>query len=230
MTSEGKSTTEKWVEQQEAEYAYAYDSSGSLGRYFGVRGIPNAVLVDPSGTVVWQGHPASLTEGIIKKALVGAIKEPLWEWPAQTKKLRSYLKKNAYAKALEEAGKFEGPYSDLVAALVAGKLKAIKKSQAAGDFLGTQRGGELALKHLKGLPEGDEIAAILKELSANADAKRVIKGQKKLADVMDDVAKIQSKGKAKKMLAKLEDLCQDYPGTIIDRQARNAMAMIRERY
>jgi len=230
VTSEGKSSTEKWVEQQEAKYAYAYDAGGSLSRYFGVSGIPNAVLIDPSGTVVWQGHPGSLTGGIIKKALDGALEKPMWEWPAATKKLKGYLMKDSYAKALAEAGKLEGPYKGLVEAQIAGKLSAVVKAREAGDFLGAQTKGQQGKKHLKGLPEVDQIEVILKELAKDPEAKRVLKGQKKLADVMADVAEIQSKSKAKKLKAELKELCDDYPGTIVDTEARDAIGMLRKRY
>jgi hypothetical protein len=230
VTSEGKSSTEKWVEQQGAEYAYAYDSGGSLSRYFGVGGIPNAVLVDPSGTVVWQGHPGNLTGSIIEKALDGALEKPMWEWPAETKKLKGYLKKESYAKALAEAGKLEGPYKGLVEAQIAGKLVAVEKAREAGDFLGAETKGEQGKKHLKGLPEADQIEMILKEIAKDPEAKRVMKGQKKLAAVMADVAEIQSKGKAKKLKAALKELCDDYPDTIVDAEAKDAIGMLRKRF
>lgn len=230
MTSESKSSTEPWIERHEASYPYAYDKKGSLKRYFGVRGIPNAVLVDPGGTVVWQGHPASLTGRIIEKALDGALEKPMWEWPKDTKKLQNYLRKGSYAKALQEAGKLEGPYKDLVTAQIAGKLASIKTARENGDYLGAKNKGDLAMKQLKGLPETDEIALILKEIAKDPEAKRIMKGQKKLADVQAEIMEIQSKGKAKKMLTQLEDLRELYAGTIIETEAKDAMAMLRNRW
>ena len=38
----------------------AYDPDARLHEYFGVHGIPHAILVDAAGTVVWRGHPARL--------------------------------------------------------------------------------------------------------------------------------------------------------------------------
>ena len=65
VTSEGESQTEPWVESKGARYAYAYDRGGKLSRALGVTGIPNAVLVDPSGTILWQGNPGSLTNELV---------------------------------------------------------------------------------------------------------------------------------------------------------------------
>lgn len=230
VTSESKSSTEPWIEQHQASYPYAYDKKGSLMRYFGARGYPSAVLIDPSGTVVWQDHPARLTGSIIEKALVGAFERPLWEWPSETKKLQGYLKKGNYAKALDEAGKHEGPYKDIVTAQIAAKLDAVKSARESGDFLGAKNKGDLALKQLKGLPETDEIAVILKEIAKDPEAKRVMKGQKKLAGVQAEISEIKSKSKAKKMLTELEDLRELYAGTIIETEAKSAMAELRNRY
>ena len=51
------------------KYSVASDPSGSLAQYFGVRGIPTAVLVDAQGMVKWTGHPMELNEGKIKSLL-----------------------------------------------------------------------------------------------------------------------------------------------------------------
>jgi len=50
-------------------------ASGSNAKsLYGVRGIPAACLIDPSGKVVWSGHPNSLSSGKVKSALKGAKK------------------------------------------------------------------------------------------------------------------------------------------------------------
>ena len=44
-------------------------TGGSGVSAYAVRGIPHAVLVGRDGRIIWRGHPLSLTEGMIKKAL-----------------------------------------------------------------------------------------------------------------------------------------------------------------
>ena len=91
VTSESQSSTEPWVSKHGARYAYGYNSGSLKGKFPG--GIPMAILVDPSGNIVWKGHPSSLKDGDIEKALAGALETPMWEWPASAKSVRSSLKK-----------------------------------------------------------------------------------------------------------------------------------------
>ena len=77
VTSETEKQTVSWIEKNGAEYAYGYDKGGKLKSALGVRGIPNAVLVNPSGKIVWQGHPTSLTASTVESALDGAITTPV---------------------------------------------------------------------------------------------------------------------------------------------------------
>ena len=91
VTGEGKGDTEKWVESKGAEYPYGYDKGGKIRSYFGVTGIPHAVLIDPTGTIVWRGNPGGLSNATIEASLGGALAEPLWKWPDAAKKVRQAL-------------------------------------------------------------------------------------------------------------------------------------------
>ncbi len=55
-------------------YSVRSAAGSSSNRAYGVSGIPASVLIDPKGTIVWRGHPASLSDGKIKEALKGARK------------------------------------------------------------------------------------------------------------------------------------------------------------
>ena len=87
VTSEGAGPTEKWVAKKKAAYAYGYDKGGALKRELGVTGIPAAFLVDPSGKIVWQGHPSSLSSNLIEEHIKGAtshrgawVQRVWWGW------------------------------------------------------------------------------------------------------------------------------------------------------
>lgn len=43
---------------------------------YGVKGIPDSVLIAPDGKIVYRGHPLSLSTGKVKEALKGARKPP----------------------------------------------------------------------------------------------------------------------------------------------------------
>ncbi len=51
------------------EYYSAIDTKGRLQSAVGVRAIPNVMIINPSGIVCWQGHPASLTDQILDELL-----------------------------------------------------------------------------------------------------------------------------------------------------------------
>ncbi|MGB3119843.1 MAG: TlpA disulfide reductase family protein [Verrucomicrobiales bacterium] len=69
ITQEDEATVHSFRLKTPMKYSVASDPSGSLAQYFGVRGIPTAVLVDAQGMVKWTGHPMELNEGKIKSLL-----------------------------------------------------------------------------------------------------------------------------------------------------------------
>ncbi|HZK08979.1 MAG TPA: TlpA disulfide reductase family protein [Bacteroidales bacterium] len=56
------------------EYYSAIDTQGRLKKIFQVKGIPHVVLIDPQGTVRWQGFPSlaghQLTEEILEETFL----------------------------------------------------------------------------------------------------------------------------------------------------------------
>ncbi len=62
--SSTEETVAQFIDQQKLGYPVAKEN-GSLSNYFGVRGIPAAALLK-DGKVVWRGHPAKLTDDMLK--------------------------------------------------------------------------------------------------------------------------------------------------------------------
>lgn len=229
VTGEGARMTEPWVAEHEAKYAYGYDSKGALGRWFGVRGIPDAILIDANGTIVWRGPPMLLDEKTVESALEGAIERPLWEWPDSARKVKKALVSGKYAAALEAAGELEGDYEAIVKRRIAHKAGAVEKAIAAGDFLLAKTLGEPAAKELAGLPEGAQVAGALADIKKDKHAKSVLKAQIELADLVSEGRTSSSRKKVERAVDAIEKLRDDHPGTIVERHANAALEELRER-
>lgn len=240
VTSESEAQTEPWIEKHGAKYPYAYDKSGKLGNALQVSGLPGAVLVDPSGTVVWKGHPNSLTEDLIEQHIQGASTLPpgigaLQElWGDDGAKVIVALQEQDFSKALKEAERVEGEKGEEILAAVQKRIsnlaESLKALRANGDILGFLERAAVARKQLRGTPAGDAIDDLYKETRRDREAKKVLK-------VQEFVAKVRAKshdarkrddfdpliGALEKMLAQLEG--QDHFGI---RQAEELLAQLRK--
>lgn len=227
VTSEGAKDTEKWVADKGAKYAYGYDKAGKLSAYFGVTGIPHAVLVDPTGKVVWDGSPGALNGAIIEKALVGALPKLPWEWEPALQPAAAMLGKRQFAKAIAEAQKAGAAGTEFVTAVqgvVTSRVAALKAAKDAGDFLSVSEGAASLTKDLDGLPEKDEVATIAKELAADKEAQKVIAAQKTVRDILSEKVKKKDLPNA---LKKLEKIKKDLPDTAAAREADKAITQLR---
>lgn len=223
MTDEGKKDTESWIQSKGVKYAYGYDKGGRLKGQLGVSGIPHAFLVDPSGKIIWEGHPGSLPDDVISKALAGSLSKPMWEWPANAKGVRAALAKHKYGDALAEAGKLSeadmGPtIKSAVQGIVAGRVQAMKAALDAGNFLQAQESADVLSKELEGLPELADAKTTLDAIKANKDAERVIKGQKKVHDIK--TGKLGTKKDMDKAMAELGKMVKEYSGTVAEKEAK----------
>lgn len=63
LTSEPREAVERFVKEMGMPYAIGGGSRSAVA--YGVRGVPHAVVIDPSGAVAWKGHPmAGLDEAL----------------------------------------------------------------------------------------------------------------------------------------------------------------------
>ncbi len=190
MTGEGKGETDKWVADKGAKYAYGYDKAGKLSNYFGVKGIPHVVIVDASGTVVYNGGAGAYSDAILAKATAGALPKPLWEWSAASKNTKAALMKRQYKQALDEAAKLgEADDGAVIRAAIEGMVKSkvelARLAYEQGDFLGAERSAAALTKELAGLPQVAEVEKIAADVKANPAAEDVIKLQKQIAKIRE---------------------------------------------
>jgi hypothetical protein len=222
VTDESASLTEPWIEKHSASYAYAYDKGGKLKRWFGVNGIPHAILVDATGTIVWTGHPGSLGEGDIEEHLAGTLAKPLFEWPAAAKGVARSLTKGDLAGALADARELsaEEGGADIVAqvqGLIEGRVARVEGWLAAGNYLDVVESGSELAKGLTGHELQAKVQELVAKVEANADAKPVVEAQKR-------IRKMRAKDPSKRNLIEgqigdLEKIRDDLRGTYAAEEA-----------
>ncbi|MCP5020310.1 MAG: redoxin domain-containing protein [bacterium] len=192
LTSESESKTEPWVAAKGAKYAYAYDKGGKMKRALGVRGIPSAILVDPSGKIIWEGHPSSVTEELVEKAIEGAISTPVYEWDKSTKAVKKAFLNGDFGKAIKAADKLAEQndlgkeIGQMLRGMVAKRVGVIEADLKAGEVFKAYSAAEAMAKKLKGLPEATTLKTIIEQVSKDKSQKKILKTQGKLADLLSE--------------------------------------------
>ena len=232
MTSESESQTVPWIEKTGAKYPYAYDKGGKVARFFGVSGIPHAILVDPGGKVAWRGHPAELDAATIEASIAGALTRPLYNWPPSAKAAVQAIVKGDWAGALDKAAKVpeaEGGAGivEQIRGMIDGRLKAAEAALAEGNYYGAKEQGQALVRGLKGLAELERAQKLVEEVAARPDAKQVLAAQEK-------IRKLRSKDPSKrkeveKAMEELKEIASELPGTYAAKEATAYMDLLREK-
>lgn len=224
MTSEGKGDTEKWVSEKGARYAYAYDKSGALSRYFNVTGIPAAALVNAQGVVVWRGHPASLPKDELDAALQGALSKPLFDWPKSADAARGAFSKRDFAGALAAADKLGAADKDIAESIrgyVDAQIKLAESALEKGNLLLAR---DLSTRLTKELGK-HELAARTKEIAdkvvKTANADKIIAAIDAVQKI--EIGKLKKKKEGEKALDELKKIVKDLPDTYAEQIARAKM-------
>jgi len=228
VTNEDKNSTEKFVEATRAEYAYAYDKGAKMKRYFGVRGIPHSVLIDPTGRVVWRGHPGRLTEKEIEANLSGALATPLWELGGANSKVKNALSKRKFAAAIE-AAEDDPELAKTLAAYVDNCLKGLEDVKQMGDFLTAAQLSDRLADEFKGLAQGERAEAIKDEIKSSKEAKAVIKAQEKLLELDEEVRELTKQRDAEKLIKKIVKVRDSLPKTFAAKQAADLIKKIEDK-
>lgn len=232
ITDWNKQLVETWMVKADFKYAYGYDKGAKLKRLMGIEAEPWFALVDPAGTIVWEGVWRNLTDALIEKTLPGSLTKPVWEWPAAARPVRLALSKHKYGDALTEAGKLSaadmGPTIKAeIQDLVNGRVHAMKSALDAKDFLPAQEAASALAKGLEGLPESAEAKKTLDAIQGDKDAERVIKGQKRVREI--DNGNLSSAKSLDKAIADLEKLIKEYAGTAAEKDGKILLEALNQR-
>jgi len=237
LSDEGRKLVGDYVDSMGLTLRVA--SGTTSNKAYGVGGIPHSVLIDPSGKVVWRGHPSGLSKGTVKDALKGARALGGFMALKLEQELGGAL---ASAAKAAEAGKL-GKALDAAQAVATGsssteedkeQAQALAQALEQHAALLSQQAEDF-LRRRDMLPAVQVLEALAAELSGReagnkaADSLAGIRKDESLsrelaaAEFLDRARAAAAKLGTKKGKSKLEAVVEKYPGT---RAAERAKAAI----
>jgi len=211
ISDEDPGTVEPFILEKGITYpvGISKDRSG-----YGGGGIPHAYLIGPDGVVVWQGHPASLSEGEIEKATRKTKDFYVRKVTSELKPAASAFEKGKLneAKALAEAAKAKGGDADVTtdADYILARVnqflsfwnKTVEQASAEGRYDDVLDALEKIQKHFPGTDEASLAATKEKELKADPTVKAELDAWKKLDKLIEGVRKAEGDPKKLKPIQK----------------------------
>ncbi len=230
VTPEPRSSTDRFMRESGARYAYAFDQSGALQRDLGIESYPTAVLIDPTGTVVWKGHTQKLSDGVVLEHIEGAFKTPVWEWPKSTRGAVKALKKRRYGRALAALEKLDDPGVEetraAILSIVEKRVKMFDHARKAGDYLTARRIAHDLQDELEGLSDEQSHARrFLDEARADDEIRRVLRMQEKLEKLR--TTRLGGTRDVERLIDKVEALRRQAAGTYPAREAQEFLRELR---
>lgn len=145
LTDESKSEVERFLEQYQPTYPIGTNSRS--GDHYGINGVPSAFLIDHTGTVVWEGHPAgeewvAMIPDLLARAMDDSDAWDAGERPAALAKAAQAAKAGAMGKAWKESEAARAKAvqdADLAGADLAAAVDAFQKDFLARAATRTQR-------------------------------------------------------------------------------------------
>jgi hypothetical protein len=188
VSNEPSGLIEKHIEAKGIAYPIAKLKGEDADRIYGIKGFPSGYLVDPSGRVIWQGHPGNLSASEIEKALESAaFVAPLAG--DDLKKLNKLIAEQDFGTALGEIDKGLAANGDdatlkgaqeAIEGLLKRKLEAAAKAIEEQDFgvalMTYEEVDRLFAGHMASKDAKDKA----KELEKNPEAKNELAAWKKM--------------------------------------------------
>ena len=229
VTGESVAMTTPWVEKHGMQFAFAYDKTGRFTGKIGKGGLPNAALIDAAGTLVWRGHPASLDEATIAKALeTQPLSKPLFEL-AGFDAVREPLALERYDRIYEaldelEAGDAQAKLTEALELVIDKRIERVERMMEAGDFLAVQTKLADWGKVWNKLPQEARVDVLAKGLK-DRDVKKVLRAQERVRDLVPEKARIAQRDR-ERIAKQLRKIIEDHPDTAAARDAEAALDLI----
>ncbi len=231
LTAESKSKVETFAREMGMIYPVGCGSSAS-GAY-GVRGIPHAFIVDPTGVIAWHGHPAGALGAAIEKQLKATPPSLMSQKDkaaavALLAKVEALVKKEQYAvasamlarlKRAEDDPRIAGRVARIRTMFVARAEEALKNARKQIEAKQYYE-ASLALGHAVALAPGAqqdaEARKLLRELLKDDEARAAVEKGKREKEAAGLLAQLDKAAATKTPAATLdayEDLANRFPGT-----------------
>ncbi len=229
VTEESAGMTTKWVEKHGMEFAFAYDKTGHFSGKISKGGYPNAALIDATGTLVWRGHPSSLDEETIAKALkTEALSTPLFElngFEAVREPLALERYDRVY-KAMDdlEASDERAELFEAIELVIDKRIERVEGFMEVGDYLAVKTKLSDWGKVWKKLPHEERVAALAKGLK-DRQVSKILRAQEKVIDLVPDEGRIANKER-ERIAKQLRKIIEDLPDTAAARDAQEALDLI----
>lgn len=221
MTDEDEGKVEDYIEEHGIRYPIVIEESRRSRQQIGVSGIPNAVLVDPKGTIVWRGHPASFQEDALQEALRGA-RVPGVELPREIRSVQRKLDREQYGRAWTDlkrdldGGRLEGEAETVARELVtriekeaADLYATATKALAEKDYYLAMMSLERLADAYEGVHEPEAVDEKLSELRSDSEVRKAVKAGEKLVQAQEyDRAK-----EYEKAYRSYQSIAKSYDGT-----------------
>jgi len=204
------------------------DPTGATSKAYGVRGIPDSVLVGPDGKVVWQGHPAGLNDSIIEKHIknvrIGPSPRAVKAYAKAQKQLKQGRLGQAHAIFTQVAGmqgaQKMGPQSKAAAAKILGQAKALlqqaRKASAAKQYAAAVEAYTELSRKYRGMGQASAAKTALKRLRRNPAVQQALASRKRETRAQTVVDRALKYLAAKKYLSAYQQLlmaAKNYPET-----------------
>lgn len=154
MSGQDEATVKAFVDEHEATYPTMWQAASSA---YSTGGVPSAYLIGPDGTVLWQGHPAGLSNGDIEDHLKDVEKDNrLTTWAFTLEKtLPPVPEKLSSAKKLLQKMKFGAALKKVESGMA--RMEGEEKTQAEAlcEFIANP--GKADLEKAQGLVEKGRI-------------------------------------------------------------------------
>lgn len=217
VANEARSAVDAFVTSTEAKYPFLIESSDTRSIYE-VKSIPSAVLIGPSGRILWTGHPGNLTEASIEEHLAGVRLLPDLSGPLAA--VGKALAKDQFASARSKAEKSTTHKDEETAAAATAvcewidwfgtaTLEGAAKDLEAGRFYEAWLGFDLIASGYKGLDIAKEAEAQADAITDDKERKKAVEAGQKYDKLMLEIADLS----AKKAVRKLEPYVKKYEGT-----------------
>lgn len=171
LSDEGPAVVERFVKDQKLTYPIGVDPGGKTKRSYGVRGIPQAFLINVDGRVIWEGHPGdpSAYQKQLEAELIHASTYvPPKPLHAGLQKALDKAKTGEFAEAIKLARAAEAAGDDrnvLLEGLGAKAKARLARAKGLHEDEGRTYEAQLIFQDLAtryaGLPEADEAKALL---------------------------------------------------------------------